>query len=57
MAQQHLNVDIDSSPYVKLFVNYTNGLLQLGQARGLLQFNAAEISDKLTHTLNLDVSK
>jgi len=42
---------------VKPAVGYAKELLKLGQARGLLQFNATEISDKLTDTLNLEVSR
>lgn len=56
VAKHHLNVKIDSRQYVKPAVGYAKDLLKLGQARGLLQFNATEISDKLTDTLNLEVS-
>ncbi|XP_061392407.1 uncharacterized protein LOC133327889 [Musca vetustissima] len=55
VAKHHLNVKIDSRQYVKPAVGYAKDLLQLGQARGLLQFNATEISDKLTDTINLEV--
>ncbi|KAH8247824.1 hypothetical protein KR038_010476 [Drosophila bunnanda] len=55
VAKHHLNVKIDSRQYVKPAVGYAKELLKLGQARGLLQFNATEISDKLTDTLNLEV--
>ncbi|XP_050339951.1 uncharacterized protein LOC126766131 isoform X1 [Bactrocera neohumeralis] len=55
VAKQHLNVKIDSRQYVKPAVGYARELLKLGQARGLLQFNATELSDKLTDTLNLEV--
>lgn len=55
VAKQHLNVQIDSRQYVKPAVGYARELLKLGQARGLLQFNATELSDKLTDTLNLEV--
>jgi len=57
VAKHHLNVKIDSRQYVKPAVGYAKELLKLGQARGLLQFNATEISDKLTDTLNLEVSR
>lgn len=58
VAQRNLNINIDSNTYVKPAVNYINDLLKLGQARGLLQkFNATEISDKLTDTVNLEVNK
>lgn len=56
VAKHHLNVKIDSRQYVKPAVGYAKELLKLGQARGLLQFNATELSDKLTDTLNLEVS-
>ncbi|XP_011192308.2 uncharacterized protein LOC105218434 [Zeugodacus cucurbitae] len=55
VAKQHLNVKIDARQYVKPAVGYARELLKLGQARGLLQFNATELSDKLTDTLNLEV--
>ncbi|XP_018802771.1 PREDICTED: uncharacterized protein LOC108977512 [Bactrocera latifrons] len=55
VAKQHLNVKINSRQYVKPAVGYARELLKLGQARGLLQFNATELSDKLTDTLNLEV--
>ncbi|XP_034663410.1 uncharacterized protein LOC117898265 [Drosophila subobscura] len=55
VAKHHLSVKIDSRQYVKPAVGYAKELLKLGQARGLLQFNATEISDKLTDTLNLEV--
>lgn len=55
VAKHHLNVKIDSRQYVKPAVGYAKELLKLGQARGLLQFNATEISDRLTDTLNLEV--
>ncbi|XP_036322905.1 uncharacterized protein LOC118736888 isoform X2 [Rhagoletis pomonella] len=54
VAKHHLNVKIDSRQYVKPAVGYAKELLKLGQARGLLQFNATELSDKLTDTLNLE---
>ncbi|KAL9894687.1 uncharacterized protein ACN2A1_009195 isoform 1-T1 [Glossina fuscipes fuscipes] len=55
MAKHHLNVKIDSRQYVKPAVGYSKELLKLGQARGLLQFNATDLSNKLTDTLNLEV--
>ncbi|KAH8406957.1 hypothetical protein KR222_001293 [Zaprionus bogoriensis] len=55
VAKHHLNVKIDSRQYVKPAVGYAKELLKLGQARGLLQFNSTEISDRLTDTLNLEV--
>lgn len=56
VAKHHLNVKIDSRQYVKPAVSYAKDLMKLGQARGVLQFNATDISDKLTDTLNLEVS-
>ena len=56
VAKYHLNVKIDSRAYVKPAVSYTKELMKLGQARGLLQFNATDLSEKLTDTLNLEVS-
>uniref|UniRef100_A0A1A9W5N9 Uncharacterized protein n=1 Tax=Glossina brevipalpis TaxID=37001 RepID=A0A1A9W5N9_9MUSC len=55
IAKHNLNVKIDSRQYVKPAVGYSKELLKLGQARGLLQFNATDLSDKLTDTLNLEV--
>lgn len=55
-ARKQLNVKISSISYVKPAVNYIRQLLKLGKARELLQkFNATEISEKLTDTLNLEV--
>lgn len=57
VAEKNLNININSNTYIKPAVNYINDLLKLGQARGLLQkFNATEISDKLTDTVNLEVN-
>ncbi|XP_055682732.1 uncharacterized protein LOC129789730 [Lutzomyia longipalpis] len=56
VAKKHLSVKISSKTYVKPAMNYVKELLKLGQARGLLQkFNATEISDKLTDTVNLEI--
>ncbi|XP_055906339.1 uncharacterized protein LOC129941671 [Eupeodes corollae] len=56
IAKHHLSVKIESKTYVKPAVGYAKELLKLGQARVLLQkFNATELSDKLTDTLNLEV--
>ncbi|XP_013114285.1 uncharacterized protein LOC106092077 [Stomoxys calcitrans] len=55
VAKHHLNVKIQSRQYVKPAVGYAKDILKLGKARGLLQFNSTEISDKLTDTLNLEV--
>lgn len=57
VSRQHLNAKIASITYVKPAVNYMKDLFKLGKARGLLQkFNATELSDKLTDTVNLEVS-
>lgn len=57
MARQHLHTKISSIVYVKPAVGYVRDLFRLGKARGLLQkFNATELSDKLTDTVNLEVS-
>ncbi|KAL5285082.1 hypothetical protein ACFFRR_007056 [Megaselia abdita] len=55
VAKHHLSVKIDSRAYVKPAVAYTKELMKLGQARGLLQFNSTDLSEKLTDTLNLEV--
>lgn len=56
VSRQHLNTKIASITYVKPAVNYVKDLFKLGKARGLLQkFNATELSDKLTDTVNLEV--
>ena len=55
-AKRHLQVKVHSMQYIKPAIIYVQDLLKLGKARGLLQqFNATEISDKLTDTLNLEV--
>lgn len=57
VSRHHLNTKIASITYVKPAVNYVKDILKLGKARGLLQkFNATELSDKLTDTVNLEVS-
>ena len=57
VSRQHLNTKIASVTYVKPAVNYVKDLFKLGKARGLLEkFNATELSDKLTDTLNLEVN-
>lgn len=57
VARQHLHTKIASIVYVKPAVNYVRDIFRLGKARGLLQkFNATELSDKLTDTVNLEVN-
>lgn len=57
VSRYHLNTKIASITYVKPAVNYIKDIFKLGKARGLLQqFNATELSDKLTDTVNLEVS-
>lgn len=56
VAREYLHTKFSSLIYVEPAVAYVKGLFQLGKARGLLQkFNATELSDKLTDTLNLEV--
>lgn len=56
VAKSHLNAKIASITYVKPAVNYVKDIFKLGKARGLLQkFNATELSDQLTDTVNLEV--
>lgn len=56
VAQRHLNTKLSTIVYVKPAVSYVKDLFKLGKARGLLQkFNATELSDKLTDTVNLEV--
>lgn len=57
VARAHLNTKVSSITYVKPAVSYVKDLFKLGKARGLLQkFNATELSDKLTDTVNLEVT-
>lgn len=56
IARQHLHTKLSTIVYVKPAVSYVRDLFKLGRARGLLQkFNATELSDKLTDTVNLEV--
>lgn len=56
IAREHLHTKISTIVYVKPAVTYVKDLVKLGKARGLLQkFNATELSDKLTDTVNLEV--
>lgn len=56
VAREYLQTKFSSLIYVKPAVTYVKDLFKLGKARGLLQkFNATELSDKLTDTLNLEV--
>lgn len=56
-VKKYLTVEIDSSPYVKPAVSYVKDLLELGKSREYLQkMNTTELSNKLTNTLNLEVS-
>ncbi|XP_053681651.1 uncharacterized protein LOC128732396 [Sabethes cyaneus] len=56
IAKKHLQVKIVSVTYVKPAVNYVKDLLKLGKAKQFLQqYNATELTDKLTDTLNLEV--
>lgn len=56
IARQYLHTKLSSVTYVKPAVSYVKDLFKLGKARGLLQkFNATELSDKLTDTVNLEV--
>lgn len=57
IAREYLQTKFSSLIYVKPAVSYAKDLFKLGKARGLLQkFNATELSDKLTDTLNLEVN-
>lgn len=57
IARTHLNTKLSTITYVKPAVKYAKDLIKIGHARGLLQkFNATEMSDKLTDTINLEVS-
>lgn len=56
-VKKNLMVDIDSSPYVKPAVGYIKDVLKLGKSREYLQkMNTTELSNKLTDTLNLEVT-
>lgn len=56
-VNKHLMIDIDSMPYVKPIVTYIKDVVKLGQNREFLQkMNTTEVSNKLTDTLNLEVS-
>lgn len=57
VAREHLHTKLSTIVYVKPAVTYVRDLVKLGKARGLLQkFNATELSDQLTDTLNLEVT-
>lgn len=57
VVRKHLNTKVSSITYIKPAVSYVKELLKLGKARGLMlqKFNATDVSDKLTDTLNLEV--
>lgn len=56
-VKKNLMVDVDSGPYVKPAINYIKDVLKLGKNREFLQkMNSTELSNKLTDTLNLEVS-
>lgn len=56
-VKKNLKVDINSMPYVKPAVSYIKDVLKLGKSREYLQkMNTTELSNKLTDTLNLEVS-
>lgn len=56
IGREYLHTKISTIVYVKPAVTYVKDLVKLGKARGLLQkFNATELSDKLTDTVNLEV--
>jgi len=56
-VKKHLMVEIDAFPYVKPAVGYVKDVLKLGKSREYLQkMNTTELSNKLTDTLNLEVS-
>lgn len=58
VVRYNLNTKISSIVYVKPGVEYVRDIFRLGKARGLLQkFNATELSDKLTDTVNLEVTQ
>lgn len=58
IARQHLHTKLSTIVYVKPAVSYVKDIFKLGKARGVLQkFNATELSDKLTDTVNLEVRK
>lgn len=57
IAREHLHTKMSTIVYVKPAVTYVKDLVKLGKARGLLQkFNSTELSDRLTDTVNLEVS-
>jgi hypothetical protein len=56
-VKKNLMVEIDAMPYVKPAVGYIKDVLKLGKSREYLQkMNTTELSNKLTDTLNLEVS-
>lgn len=58
IARHHLHTKLSTIVYVKPAVSYVKDIFKLGKARGVLQkFNATELSDKLTDTVNLEVRK
>lgn len=56
-VKKNLMVEIDSMPYVKPTIGYVKDVLKLGKSREYLEkMNKTELSNKLTDTLNLEVS-
>jgi hypothetical protein len=57
-VKKHLMIEVDSMPYVTPFISYVKDVLKLGKNREYLQkMNSTDVSNKLTDTLNLEVSK
>lgn len=57
-VKKHLTIDVKSMPYVKPVVSYIKDVLKLGKNREYLQkMNQTDVSNKLTDTLNLEVSR
>lgn len=57
VVKKNLMVEINAMPYVKPAVSYIKDVLKLGKNREYLQkMNTTELSNKLTDTLNLEVT-
>ena len=57
VVERNLKVQIKSMPYIKPAISYIKDVLKLGKSREMLQkLNTTELSDKLTDSLNLEVS-
>lgn len=57
VAKRHLNMNVDSSQYIKPAVAYIQELMNLATEKGFIvsRINARELSNKLSNTINNDI--